>query len=43
MDGTVKMKDGKAIQMKEGDCMDMTGKMILVKNSQIKKDSRKEE
>lgn len=38
MDGTVKMKDGKTMKMKEGDCMDMSGKMIVVKNSQIKND-----
>ena len=33
---TVKMKGGKTMKMKEGDCMDMSGKMIVVKNSQIK-------
>lgn len=28
-DGSVKMKDGKTMMMKEGDCMDMDGKMMM--------------
>ena len=35
MDGTVKRKDGKTIKMKNGECMDMSDKIIVVKNSQI--------
>ena len=31
MDGTVKMKDGKTMMMKEGDMMDMAGKMKMHK------------
>jgi len=42
MDGTVKMKGGKTMKMKEGDCMDMSGKMIMVKNNQIKETSKNE-
>ena len=30
-DGTVKMKDGKTMMMKEGDMMDMSGKMEKMK------------
>lgn len=37
MDGTVKTKDGKTMQLKDGECIDMSGKMIVVKNSQIQK------
>lgn len=42
MDGTVKMKDGKTMKMKESDCIDMSGKMIVVKNTQIKKEPQME-
>lgn len=42
MDGTVKMKNGKTMKMKYGDCIDMAGKMIVVKNTQIKKESQVE-
>jgi hypothetical protein len=35
LDGTVKSSNGKSIKMKNGDCIDMSGKMIWVKNEQI--------
>jgi uncharacterized Zn ribbon protein len=35
VDGTVKTADGKSVKMKNGDCMDLSGKMIWVKNEQI--------
>ena len=38
MDGTVKRKDGKTVKMKNGECMDMSDKIIVVKNNQIKED-----
>lgn len=37
MDGTVKSSNGKSIQLKNGDCMDLSGKMIWVRNEQIDK------
>lgn len=40
MDGTVKRKDGKTTKMRNGDCMDMSDKIIVVKNNQIKEDSK---
>jgi len=40
-DGKIKMKEGKTVQLNEGDCVDNSGKMIVVKNSQIKKDTAK--
>lgn len=32
-DGTMKTKEGKTMKMKEGECMDMSGKMIEAKNT----------
>ena len=40
MDGTVKTKDGITTKMKNGDCMDMSDKMIVVKNTQVKENSK---
>jgi hypothetical protein len=39
IDGTVKTGD-KTVKMKNGDCMDMSGKMIWVKNEQIKENNQ---
>lgn len=35
VDGTIKSSNGKSVKLKNGDCMDMSGKMIWVKNEQI--------
>ena len=43
MDGTVKTKGGQTMKMKESDCIDMSGKMIVVKNSQVKSDPQMEQ
>lgn len=40
MDGNLKSTDGKITPIKEGTCIDMSGKMILVKNTQIEKDPK---
>lgn len=42
VDGTVKSSNGKSVKMKNGDCMDMTGKMIWVDNDQIDNKNHKE-
>jgi hypothetical protein len=35
LDGTIQSSNGKSVKMKNGDCVDMSGKMIWVKNDQI--------
>ena len=35
MDGTVKMKDGKSMKMKNGEEMDMNGKVMWMKSDKM--------
>lgn len=35
-DGTVKMKDGEAIRIKDGDCLDKSGKITFIKNTSVR-------
>jgi hypothetical protein len=36
MDGTVKMKDGETVSIQEGDCIDLSGRMVVMKTIQVK-------
>lgn len=39
-DGTIKMADGNTFQMKNGDCLDISGKMVAIKNSSKKEEAK---